>query len=112
MDPRNIPDEVSEYCWGPGLFPPGIASNEGQLEEQDDFGKGIPGNLGESSNSNYARMVADKRTDAMDETSGRDFSTLGNVDRYGGNPPLVRAPAVPNEPLAEEIEMNETPRAW
>src|ERR1700754_981602 len=99
MDPNEDYDGVSEYGWGPGMFPPGVANNEGQRHQQDDFGDNmIPQtNRVGSHGDNYARMVADRRTDPTDPDSGRDFETLGNPDRYGGAPPLVQAPTVPNK---------------
>jgi hypothetical protein len=93
LDPNAEFDGNSEYSWGPGLFPPGIADNEGQRRQQDDFGNNLvpqTNPIGDS-RDNYARAVADRRTDSTDGNSQRDFETLGNPDRYGGQPPLVQA---------------------
>lgn len=98
LDPNRDYDGESEYCWGPGLFPPGIANGEGQSRQQDDFGDNLPHQtpkIGDA-DDNYARAVADRRTDPTDPDSNRDFETLGNPDRYGGAPPLVRAQPQPN----------------
>jgi hypothetical protein len=104
MDPFNPPDDESEYGFGPGLFPPGIANNEGQTFAQDDFGANMrpPVKPIGAHNDNYARMVADRRTDPCDPNSNRDFETCGNPDRYGGNPPLVKAPTEPNVSQRED----------
>jgi len=92
LDPNRAFDGGSEYSWGRGLFPPGIANGEGQQQQQADFGEHmvpVTNPIG-AHNDQYARMVADRRTDAMDEESTRDFESLGNPDRYGAAPPLVR----------------------
>lgn len=113
MDPNNLDNPGnSEYSWGQGIFPPGIANNEGQTKRQDDFGANLPGaihNWGDK-NDNYARAVADRRTDACDPASNRDFETYGNCDRYGPNPALVIMPPEPNVPQYHEVELNQTPR--
>lgn len=98
MDPNNIPDDESEYSWGAGMFPPGIANNEGQTYAQDDFGANMkpPVRPIGSKDDNYARAVADRRTDSTDPESNRDFECYGNTDRYGANPALVQAPTQPN----------------
>jgi hypothetical protein len=84
----------SEYGWGLGIFAPGVANNEGQSQEQEDFGanygaQGLSAD-GMTGEDIYARAVADRRTDPTDPSSGRDFESLGNPDRFGPNPPLVR----------------------
>ena len=115
LDPNamNNPGE-SEYSWGPGLFPPGIANNEGQSKAQDDFGINMvpPTKPIGSSNDNYARAVADRRTDVTDPESGRDFEALGNTDRYGAAPPLVRGKTQPNVSQRQDPPQNTTPRKW
>lgn len=114
LDPNNM-DELpgGEFSYGPGMFPPGIANNEGQSRSQDDFGSNVPGaKLIGDKRDNYARAVADRRTDTTDPESGRDFETLGNADRYGGAPPLVRANPQPNIPTPKEVPQNTTPRKW
>ena len=94
LDPNDMPDGPSEFGWGPGMFPPGIANNEGQRHAQDDFGANmVPPRLRDKAgdqSDNYARAVADRRTDSTDPESGRDFETLGNPDRYGPAKPLVQ----------------------
>lgn len=114
MDPNLTEPGNSEYSWGPGTFPPGIANNEGQLHYQDDFGgvTGVPACDGQTLDDNYARAVADRRTDAVDPSSTRDFTTTGNMDRYGKNPPLVRAEPEPNSSPYSEFNLPETPRGW
>lgn len=101
LDPDNLPDGASEYGWGAGMFPPGIADGEGQRRQQDDFGTNmVPPRLRDKAgdqSDNYARAVADRRTDATDPESGRDFETLGNPDRFGGAKPLVQAPTERNK---------------
>ena len=97
MDPNEIDlSEESEYGYGLGLFPPGVANNIGQKQEQGDFGENYPTQglsaNGLGSDDIYAIAVADRRTDPVDPTSTRDFSELGNPDRYGAQPPLVREP--------------------
>lgn len=93
MDPNRLPDGESEYGWGAGLFPPGIAAGEGQKKQQDDFGANMkpPVKPIGAHNDNYARAVADRRTDSTDPNSNRDFECYGNTDRYGANPALVQA---------------------
>ena len=108
LDPNAEFDGNSEYSWGAGIYPPGIARNEGQSRVQDDFGDNmIPqtNKIG-SHNDNYARMVADRRTDPTDPDSNRDFETYGNPDRYGANPELVRADTEPN--ICQRAE----PKPW
>jgi len=113
MDPNNHAEEESEYGWGAGLFPPGIANNEGQTLFQDDFGANMkpPVKPIGAHNDNYARMVADKRTDPTDPDSNRNFEELGNPDRYGGNPALVKAPVQPNVSQHPVVEQNKLKRA-
>ncbi|AEK07539.1 hypothetical protein PBI_ROPE_95 [Mycobacterium phage Rope] len=100
LNPNDLPDGNSEYSWGPGMFPPGIANGEGQRRPQDDFGANmVPPRLRDKAgdaSDNYARAVADRRTDPTDPDSNRDFDTLGNPDRYGAAPPLV-SPDAPTE---------------
>jgi hypothetical protein len=98
MDPNRLPDGESEYSWGAGLFKPGIANGEGQKRQQDDFGANMHPPVKPIGDrvDNWARMVADKRTDPCDPESNRDFETAGNPDRYGANPALVQAPTQKN----------------
>lgn len=101
MDPNELEDGPTEFSYGPGMFQPGIANNEGQSAQQDDFGADY-GHLGLARNGlteedQYARLVADRRTDPTDPDSGRDFETCGNPDRFGPNPPLVQADPEPNK---------------
>lgn len=114
LDPNAEFDGESEYCWGAGMFPPGIADGEGQSRQQDDFGDNLipqTAKIGDASD-NYARMVADRRTDPTDPDSGRDFESLGNPDRYGGAPPLVRAKPQPNVSQRKEPPPNRLERKW
>lgn len=116
MDPHNLdnPGE-SEYSWGTGMFPPGVAANEAQRRPQDNFGDNmVPPQLdrGDTHQDNYARQVADRRTDTTDPNSNRDFDELGNVDRYGANPPLIRAKPVRNVSQRQDPPRNTTPRKW
>lgn len=113
LDPNNLPDGETEYSWGPGLFPPGIANNEGQTYMQDDFGANMkpPVKPIGSKDDNYARMVADKRTDPTDPDSNRNFEELGNPDRFGGQPPLVQAPTQRNVSQHPTIERNKLKRS-
>ena len=114
LDPNAEFDGNSEYSWGPGLFPPGVAENEGQTGPQDDFGDNMHPQTEKvgSHNDNYARMVADRRTDPTDPDSGRDFESLGNPDRFGGNPPLVRANPERNKSLRREPPPSRLERKW
>ena len=115
LDPHDESElPGGEFSYGPGLFPPGIANNEGQSLEQDDFGDNMhPPTKGVGSiEDNYARAVADRRTDTTDPESNRDFETLGNADRYGGNPPLVRADTQANDSQYQDPPLNKTPRKW
>lgn len=115
LDPNDIPDGPSEYSWGPGLFPPGIANNEGQSRYQDDFGDNLRPNVNSigAHDDNYARAVADRRTDSTDPTSGRDFETAGNPDRFGAAPPLVRANPQENKRIPDSFEERTgVDRAW
>lgn len=113
MDPNNLPDGESEFGWGAGLFPPGIANNEGQTFGQDDFGANMkpPVKPIGAHNDNYARAVADRRTDSTDPNSNRDFEELGNPDRFGGAPPLVKAPVQPNISQHPDVQSNKLKRA-
>lgn len=97
LDPHDYSsDGPTEFSWGPGLFPPGVAQNEGQRKHQGNFGQyAYPPMNAPDKVDNYARAVADRRTDPTDPESGRDFETLGNPDRYGPNPPLVQADPQP-----------------
>ena len=112
MDPNNHSDDESEYGWGAGLFPPGVANNEGQTFAQDDFGVNMkpPVKPIGAHNDNYARAVADRRTDPTDPDSNRDFEELGNPDRFGGNPPLVKAPVQQNISQHPNIKRNKLER--
>lgn len=115
LDPNNL-DETSgsEYCWGAGMFPPGIADGEGQTRQQDDFGNNmIPqtNKIG-ASDDNYARAVADRRTDSTDPDSQRDFESCGNTDRFGSAPPLVQAKPEPNKSQRKEPVMARMVRKW
>ncbi|QGJ90137.1 hypothetical protein HWC80_gp075 [Mycobacterium phage Indlulamithi] len=116
MDPNNYGfDGPTEFSWGAGLFPPGIADNEGQSRYQDDFGDNmIPqtNRIGGSDDA-YARAVADRRTDSTDPDSGRDFETLGNPDRYGKQPPLVRDSPQRNVSQRDDrVERKPLERGW
>ena len=111
LDPNAEFDGPSEYCWGTGMFPPGIADNEGQSRMQDDFGSNLypQTNPIGAHDDNYARAVADRRTDPTDPDSNRDFETYGNPDRYGAGPALVKAEPQPNvcqrqEPPPKKLE--------
>ena len=109
IDPKDIGDGETEFGWGPGQFPPGIANNEGQTLHQDDFGEQYP-DLGLSAltgdeQDNYARAVADRRTDSTDPNSGRDFETYGNPDRFGAGPALIRAETQQNRPTIEHEDI-------
>ena len=92
MDPKSneLCDGESEFGWGKGMFPPGIADTSGP-----DFGEDYPDTIAPQPNTrardNYARAVADRRTDPTDSQSNRDFTTYGNPDRYGPNPALIQA---------------------
>lgn len=93
-------DGPTEYCWGAGIFPPGIADGEGQRRAQDDFGDNLiprTNHVGDIDDT-FARAVADRRTDPTDAESNRDFECAGNPDRYGPQPRLVKAPPQPNIP--------------
>lgn len=113
-DPNNLPDGPSEFSWGLGLFPPGVANNLGQSNPQDDFGANYAsqGLAAVDPPDGYALMTAMKRTDTLDPDSEIDFETEGNLDRYGPNPPLIRQEPQPNTPWFEEFEIVdlETPR--
>lgn len=109
MDPNNIVCGESEFCWGAGMFPPGIADNEGQSKQQQDFGESLLHNPIGDAKDNWARAVADRRTDSIDPDSERSFETLGNPDRYGGQPPLIREQPQPNTP-AEDSPKVQAPR--
>lgn len=114
LDPNAEFDGPSEYSWGAGMFPPGIADNEGQSRQQDDFGDNMvpqTKRIG-AHNDNYARAVADRRTDPTDPDSNRDFETLGNPDRYGAAPPLVRAKPQRNISRREEPPQRRLERKW
>jgi hypothetical protein len=108
MDPFDYQDdnEPTEFSWGLGLFPPGIADGEGQTHHQDDFGDNMIPNTAKigDKGDNYARAVADRRTDPTDPESGRDFESCGNPDRYGGQPPLIRAEPQPNTRRPDPFE--------
>ena len=114
MDPDELGDGPTEFGWGGGMFPPGIAAGEGQSNGQDDFADPYPDILPKAGDEsdNYARAVADRRTDPTDPDSGRDFESLGNPDRFGGQPPLVRAPAQPNQSYREPLEDQKLERKW
>lgn len=100
LDPDELPDGPTEFGYGDGMFAPGVANNEGQSRPQDDFGADYGryglARQGNTEEDNYARAVADRRTDPTDPESGRDFETCGNPDRYGGQPPLIREDPQPN----------------
>lgn len=99
MDPNDMEDGPTEWDWGPGMFPPGIANGEGQHNRQDDFGAHMhPPTTGfGDKDDNYARAVADRRTDPTNADSGRNFNDYGNPDRFGPQPPLVQAPPSPDQ---------------
>jgi len=78
-------NQPSEYSWGPGMVNPANVTGE------PDYGSELPHPALESESANYERAVADRRTDSTDPASDRDFTTLGNPDRYGAQPPLVQA---------------------
>jgi hypothetical protein len=112
LDPTAAYDGPSEYCWGKGLFPPGIADNEGQTRQQQDFGEELPFNPIGDRRDQYARLVADKRTDSIDPESDRDFESLGNPDRFGGQPPLIREQPQPNTPAADSPRIQAPQVRW
>ena len=116
LDPLDLPDGGSEYDYGPGMFAPGIANGEGQRRQQDDFGQNMfPPMFRDQAghhDDNYARAVADRRTDSTDPESGRSFDTCGNTDRFGAAPPLVRADPEPNRNQRVELPKAKTVRRW
>lgn len=115
LDPNNPPDGPSEFSWGIGLFPPGVANNIGQSSPQADFGADYAsqGLAAVNPPDGYALAVAMRRMDTLDPAAEIDFEVEGNVDRYGPGPELVREPVQSNVPWWEEFEIlpNETPRA-
>lgn len=114
MDPNDLSDGPTEFSYGGGMFAPGVANNEGQSRHQDDFADNYPDILphGEDDDDIFARAVADRRTDPTDPTSGRDFETCGNPDRFGAQPPLVQAPTEPNRPDKPELTEQKLQRKW
>lgn len=83
MEPGGTPG-ASEYSWGPGLVNPTVET------KTPNYGTELPFPEIEDKNDNWAAAVADRRTDSTDPTSGRDYSSLGNPDRYGANPALIQ----------------------
>lgn len=97
MEPGGTPG-ASEYSWGAGLVNPTIETG------QPNYGEDLPFPEAEDLRDNWSRAVADRRTDSTDADSNRDFSSLGNPDRYGGQPALVKEtprkqPATPWPPV-------------
>lgn len=81
MRPGGEPGE-SEFSFGPGMVP-----NQSRVAELEGA-NGIPtGRVGQDL---VNEMWADHRTDTTDPTSVANYEDLGNPDRYGGQPPLVR----------------------
>ena len=114
MDPKELGDGETEFGWGAGQFPPGIAANEGQTKHQESFADPYPDILPASGDEsdNYARAVADRRTDPTDPTSERDFEACGLEDRYGASPPLVREAPQPNKSERPELQDEKPARRW
>jgi hypothetical protein len=108
---RGVPGN-SEFSWGPGLVPPGVARGLGQRRRQDDFGAILPGNQGQPQGDmdQWAQAVAERRTDVVDPESNIDMESLGNLDRYGANPPLVQAQPERNVSPYTTTEISKTPR--
>lgn len=107
-DPNDIRDDgPTEFSWGAGLHPP---------TANIDFGENYPNQglkaNGPTDDELWARKVAERRTDTTDPESVADLHELGNMDRYGKNPPLVRECAPSTESQAPDIEFNQTPRDW
>lgn len=118
LDPHDVDawnEGESEYSWGSGLFPPGISAGDGQISNQDDFGDNMKprtNKIGDK-RDNYARAVADRRTDSTDPESNRDFTALGNEDRYGKQPPLIRTKPQRNSNQLQDKEIpSKAPRSW
>ena len=83
----------SEFSHGPGLFP----------NQQSNFQAGkTPFPEIEPGYDNYRKLVMERRVDSTvaDESEEDLMVALGNPDRFGGQPPLVRT--LPNVPLAKE----------
>ena len=83
MEPGGTPGP-SEYSWGAGLVNPSIVTG------QPNYGEDLPFPEADDVHDNWAKAVADRRTDSTDVDSNRDFTTLGNPDRYGGQPALIK----------------------
>jgi hypothetical protein len=99
LDPNEMYDDATEFDYGPGMFAPGIANNQGQDFPQDDFGVHMQPPMPRGGNTPediYAKAVADRRTDPTNPESSRDFETFGNPDRYGPQPALVQAETQPD----------------
>jgi hypothetical protein len=116
LDPNDYGDDgPTEFSWGAGIFPPGIADGEGQRRAQDDFGDNmIPRTapIGDADDI-YARAVADRRTDPTDPESNRDFECAGNPDRFGANPPLIRSEPQINVPETDfQVVNSPLERKW
>ena len=93
MEPGGTPGP-SEYSWGAGLVNPSI------INGQPNYGEDLPFPEAEDIHDNWAAAVADRRTDSTDPDSNRDFTTMGNPDRYGANPPLVKESPKKQPPTA------------
>ena len=83
MEPGSTPG-ASEYSWGAGMVNPTVPT------EQPNYGEDLPFPEATDVHDNWAAAVADRRTDSTDADSNRDYSSLGNPDRYGGQPALVQ----------------------
>lgn len=108
MDPSDYGgDGPTEFSWGAGLVPPNQNVDFGENYATQGLRSDPP-----THDDIWAQAVAERRTDSTDPESMADLRELGNMDRYGKNPPLVRECEPSMESQAPEIEFNETPRGW
>lgn len=83
----TVPQEPNQPLTGHSEY-----SHEGMFPHPDlDFQTGQPTlPIGQGSRDNYFQSMMARRTDTTDPTSVPDPYVLGNPDRYGGQPPLVK----------------------
>ena len=113
--PGQTPGE-SEYCWGPGMFP----------NPQVDYERGVVGARaphatdkdvlagGGTSHDQLRQLAAYKRLNsaATGEDIDEMFTSAGNPDRFGPNPPLVQTPPDTVWPDPDLEPVAEFERRW
>lgn len=115
---KPTPDQTTEFGWGAGRFP-----RQSIDFSQGGYKSGIP-IADPDRRQQYLDLAAARRTDlqSLNEFPPPAFTgqngdhplhyALGNTERFGANPPLVRERKIPDFPRPRPPKRHHTERAW